>query len=216
MSAIKAVVFDMDGVLIDAREWHYEALNRALGLLGYEISRYEHLVTYDGLPTRKKLQMLSAERGLPVELHSFINGLKQQYTMEFVATRCRPEFQHEYALSSLRAAGYKLGVASNSVRNTVEEMMQRSNLAPYLDAIVSNEDVTKGKPDPEIYHEALKRLDVSAAETLVVEDNENGIAAARAAGAHVMVVANPTDVVLDRILARVATIEEGREAEVAA
>ena len=47
---IKAVVFDMDGVLIDAREWHYEALNRALALLGYEITRYEHLSTYDGLP----------------------------------------------------------------------------------------------------------------------------------------------------------------------
>ncbi len=49
---IKAVVFDMDGVLIDAREWHYEALNRALGLFGYEITRYDHLSTYDGLPTR--------------------------------------------------------------------------------------------------------------------------------------------------------------------
>ena len=62
---IKAVVFDMDGVLIDAREWHYEALNKALKLFGYEITRYDHLSTYDGLPTRVKLQMLTVERGLP-------------------------------------------------------------------------------------------------------------------------------------------------------
>ena len=53
---IKAVLFDMDGVLIDARDWHYEALNKALAIFGMEINRYDHLVTYDGLPTKKKLE----------------------------------------------------------------------------------------------------------------------------------------------------------------
>ena len=99
MNQIKAVLFDMDGVLIDAREWHYEALNRALALLGYEISRYEHLTTFDGLPTARKLQMLTVERGLPAELHAFINSLKQQYTLELVATSCKPVFHHEFALA---------------------------------------------------------------------------------------------------------------------
>ena len=61
---IKAVLFDMDGVLIDAKEWHYEALNRALALFGMPISRFEHLTTFDGLPTRKKLEMLSLELSL--------------------------------------------------------------------------------------------------------------------------------------------------------
>ncbi|WP_244574490.1 HAD hydrolase-like protein [Cohaesibacter sp. ES.047] len=74
---IKAIIFDMDGVLIEAKDWHYEALNRALLLFGYEISRFDHLTTYDGLPTRKKLEMLSAERNLPRSLHSFINEMKQ-------------------------------------------------------------------------------------------------------------------------------------------
>ena len=72
---IKAIIFDMDGVLIDAKEWHYEALNRALSLFGLSISRYDHLTTYDGLPTKKKLEMLSLERDLPRELHSFINEM---------------------------------------------------------------------------------------------------------------------------------------------
>ena len=83
MGKIKAVIFDMDGVLIDAKDWHYEALNRALELFGYTISRYDHLVTYDGLPTRKKLEMLTKERDLPKELHSFINEMKQQFMTHF-------------------------------------------------------------------------------------------------------------------------------------
>ena len=201
--SIEAVIFDMDGVLIDARDWHYEALNRALGLLGYEISRYEHLTTYDGLPTKRKLRMLTVERGLPEELHGFINALKQQYTLELVATRCKPVFQHEYALAQLKGAGYRLGVASNSVRRTVEEMMHHSALMPYLDIIVSNEDVERAKPDPEMYLTAMARLGTTATRTLIVEDNENGVRAATAAGAHVMVVEGPDDVSLAAIRAHV-------------
>jgi len=208
---IKAVVFDMDGVLIDAREWHYEALNRALGLLGYEITRYEHLSSFDGLPTRRKLQMLTVERGLPAELHSFLNSLKQQFTLEYVATRCKPVFQHQYALAKLKAAGYGLGVASNSVRRTIDEMMERADLMRYLDVVVSNEDVAKGKPDPEMYVKAMADLGVRPEETVVVEDNENGIKAATAAGAHVLVVDNPEDVALDRILARIETAGNGSD-----
>ena len=207
---IKAVVFDMDGVLIDAREWHYEALNRALALLGYEITRYEHLSTYDGLPTKQKLQMLTVEHGLPEELHAFMNSLKQQYTLEFVATRCKPVFQHQYALARLAQAGYKLGVASNSVRRTVEEMMERSDLLQYLDVIVSNEDVAKGKPDPEMYVKAMATLGVEPHEVVVVEDNENGVKAAMAAGAHVLVVGSPEDVTLDAIQGRIAAAESER------
>ncbi len=204
---IKAVVFDMDGVLVDAREWHYEALNRALGLLGYEITRYEHLTTYDGLPTKRKLRMLSVERGLPEELHGFLNELKQQYTLELVATRCKPVFHHQYALSQLKAAGYKLGVASNSVRRTVEEMMERSDLARYLDVMISNEDVSRAKPDPEMYLAAMDRLGVRPEEMVIVEDNENGVKAATAAGAHVLVVEGPDDVTLDAIRSRIALAE---------
>jgi HAD superfamily hydrolase (TIGR01509 family) len=204
---IKAVVFDMDGVLIDAREWHYEALNRALGLLGYEITRYEHLTTYDGLPTKRKLRMLTVERGLPEELHGFLNSLKQQYTLELVATRCKPVFHHQYALSQLKAAGYSLGVASNSVRRTVEEMMERSDLMRYLDVMISNEDVGRPKPDPEMYLAALDRLGVRPEETVIVEDNENGVKAATAAGAHVLVVEGPDDVTLDAIRSRIALAE---------
>ncbi len=209
MAEIKAVIFDMDGVLIDAKDWHYEALNRALSLFGYSISRFDHLVTYDGLPTRRKLEMLSLERGLPRGLHSFINQLKQQYTMELVHARCKPFFQHEYALSRLQAEGYKLAVASNAVRNSVEVMMQNSNLIPYFSVLLSNEDVQRAKPDPEIYNKAITLLGCQPGECLVVEDNEKGIAAGKAAGAHVMVVQTVFDVTYRAICDNIWRCEEG-------
>jgi len=207
MNKIKAVIFDMDGVLIDAKDWHYEALNRALRHFGFNISRYDHLVTFDGLPTRKKLEMLSQEHGLPTSLHYFLNELKQIYTREIIHARCKPLFLHEFALSNLKSMGYKTAVASNSIRNSIELMMSKSNLDQFLDAIVSNQDVKHGKPDPEIYFKTMNMLGVSPSETLVLEDNEHGIAAARAAGTHLMVIEEVTDVTLDGIMNHIRRAE---------
>ncbi len=209
MSKIRAVIFDMDGVLIDAKEWHYEALNRALGLFGYQISRTDHLTTFDGLPTHRKLELLSMEQGLPRALHGFINRMKQQYTQEIVNRSCKPVFTHEYALSKLREAGCKIAVASNSIRDSVELMMERSNLRPYLDLMVSNQDVTRPKPDPEMYQVAMQRLGVGPHETLIVEDNPHGVKAAEASGAHVMVVGGVADVTLPAIRRRIEQAERG-------
>jgi HAD superfamily hydrolase (TIGR01509 family) len=204
---IKAVLFDMDGVLIEAKDWHYEALNRALDLFGMKISRLDHLETFDGLPTRKKLELLTMERGLPSELHDFINEMKQQYTTEIVHTQCKPQFHHEFALATLKSMGYKLAVCSNSVRNSVELMMQKASLDKYLDLMVSNQDVTKGKPDPEMYLKAMSMLGLDASECLIVEDNENGIRAAKASGGGLLVVREVTDTNIDNILNRISEIE---------
>jgi HAD superfamily hydrolase (TIGR01509 family) len=197
---IKAVVFDMDGVLVSAKDWHYEALNKALGLFGFEITRYEHLVTYDGLPTRTKLQMLTMEKGLPERLHPFINELKQKYTMQIVHLRCNPVFQHEYALARLKSEGYKLGLASNAVRSSVATMMEKANLLQYFDLVLSNEDVSHPKPDPEIYRLAAQTLGLATRECLVVEDNDNGIQACRAAGAKLMAVDSVDDVSYESVI----------------
>ncbi|QHF47834.1 HAD family hydrolase [Pseudomonas sp. S35] len=210
---IKAVIFDMDGVLIEAKDWHYEALNKALNLFGHTISRHEHLTTYDGLPTSRKLDILSLERDLPIELHPFINEMKQMYTMEIVYAQCKPSFIHQYALSSLKSLGYKLAVASNSIANTVEVMMEKSRLDQYLDLKFSNEDVEHAKPAPDIYIKAIESFGLLPQECLIVEDNENGIRAARASGAHVLVVEDVNDVNLDNITARIEQINKASEQE---
>jgi HAD superfamily hydrolase (TIGR01509 family) len=207
MSKIKAILFDMDGVLIDAKEWHYESLNKALSLFGTEISRYDHLVTFDGLPTKKKLEMLSLEGGFPQKLHKFVNELKQVYTMEIVYAKCKPIFNHQYALSRLKDKGYKLAVCSNSIRNTIEIMMQKSNLIQYLDFFLSNQDVIHGKPDPEIYTKGIEKLGLKPKECLIVEDNENGVKAALASGAHLLKVETVEDVTYFNIINRIKEIE---------
>lgn len=191
---IKAIIFDMDGVLIDAKDWHFEALNKALGFFGEEISRYDHLVTFDGLPTHKKLEMLSNTGELPVGLHSLINDLKQKFTLEMVYARCKPLFYHQFALSKLKSEGYKLVVCSNSIRRTIEIMMERSDLLKYLDFFLSNQDVTRSKPDPEIYQKAIDRLNLKPQECLILEDNEVGIKAALAIKAHLLRVNKLEDV----------------------
>lgn len=199
MAQIKAILFDMDGVLIEAKEWHYEALNRALGLFGYEISRSEHLANYDGLPTKNKLKKLTQDKGLPEELHTFIHEMKQQYTVSMIHNLCRPRFNHEYALSRLRAEGYRLAVTSNSIRVTVELMIEYARLTPYFEFMLSNQDVTKSKPDPEMYLVAMNRMQLAPDECLIVEDNENGIRAALASGGHLMTVETVNDVTYDNV-----------------
>ena len=118
-------------------------------------------------------------------------------------------FHHRFALSRLKQDNLKLAVCSNSVRQSVELMMRLSNLAPFLDLMVSNEDVKKAKPDPEMYNFAIDRFGLKPSEVLILEDNEHGIAAARAAGAHVMVVGTVDDVRYDNIRCAIAAAEQG-------
>lgn len=198
----------MDGVLIDARDWHYEALNKALSMFGMAISRFDHLVTYDGLPTKEKLKMLSLEKGLPGGLHSFINELKQQFTIEEVIMKCRPVFHHQYALSRLKDEGYKLVVCSNSIKDTITIMLTKAGIIDYFDFYLSNQDVKKSKPDPEIYNTAIAKLGLSKDECLVVEDNENGIKSAMASGAFLLRVYNVNDVHYQSITHRIKEIEQ--------
>lgn len=207
MGKIKAVIFDMDGVLIEAKEWHFVSLNKALGTFGMAISRYDHLVTYDGLPTKKKLEMISMEGNLPRKLHAFINDLKQQFTMEIVNTSCKPRFYHEYALSKLKNDGYKLAVASNAIRNSVEVMLTKAALIDYIEFFLSNQDVKNGKPDPEMYIKAISKLGLKPQECMIVEDNEKGIRAARASGAHVMEIDIVEDVNYQNIVKHIKIFE---------
>ena len=196
---IKAIIFDMDGVLIEAKDWHYDALNRALGLFGHTISRHDHLVTFDGLPTVTKLDMLTLEKELPEKLHEFINELKQKYTIELVHQHCKPRFYHEYALSKLKSQGYRIACGSNSVRNSIEVMLEKRNLMKYMEIVVSAQEVSEPKPSPEMYLKIISNFGLRPDECLIIEDNENGIKAAKSSGAHVLVVKEVVDVNIDNI-----------------
>jgi HAD superfamily hydrolase (TIGR01509 family) len=129
--------------------------------------------------------------------------MKQEYTMEMVYSNCKPVFAHEYALARLKAEGYKLAVASNSVRDTIDLMMKKSNLNQYLEFTLSNQDVVNAKPDPEIYTTAVNKLGYKPDECLVLEDNQNGIKSAEAAGTHVFKVDTVNDVTYSAIMKKI-------------
>lgn len=196
---IKAVLFDMDGVLIDAKDWHYEALNLALDYFGHIISRDDHLKIFDGLPTSKKLEILSKSVDLPKQLHPLINNLKQKFFIQIANIKCKPEFSKQFVMHQLKKNQIKIAVCSNSVRKSVKLMMELSKLDPYIDLMLSNEDVEFPKPNPEIYLRAIEYFRLEAKECLIVEDNENGIIAAKSSGANVMVVDSVQDVTYSKI-----------------
>lgn len=206
---INAVIFDMDGVLVDAKVWHYDALNMALRDFGYHISEEEHKLEYDGLPTSVKLTKLSMEKGLSEALHGQINALKQLYTIEIFKERVVPQAHIIEALSALKNDGYKLGIASNSIRDTVLTFLDYSSYRSYFSVILSNTDVSAPKPDPEIYQAACRLLNEERTACLVVEDNHNGILAATRAGTHVMQVSSSADIIYRKIKDTINRIDHG-------
>lgn len=199
-SRIKAVLFDMDGVLIDARDWHFDALNEALGLFGVEISRNDHLSRFNGLSTRKKLEMLTADGAIPQELHRVIEAVKQDRTLRIAAQKCFPVVSHQVLITRLKALGIKVGLVTNSIRKSSEFMLEYAGLLKFMDIVITNEDVHEGKPNPAGYLLAMQKLEVLPDETIVVEDGEYGIMAAKAAGAIVVKVNEPFEVSLELIL----------------
>ena len=190
LSKFKAVLFDMDGVLVNATEWHYESLNSALALFGYGINRKEHETVFNGLSTRVKLKMLSETRGLPLNLHKILNEKKQLNLQEYILTNCRPDYGKQIMLKYLQSKGLKLACCSNAIKNSIKTMLKRAQIFDFFTEILGNDEGIKNKPAPDIYLEAMKRLGVKPEECLIVEDAPHGIAAAIASGGTVVKVAN--------------------------
>ena len=195
----KAVIFDMDGVLRDARDWHYLALNEALKPFDYEISLKDHEERFNGLSTHVKLRMLSDEHNLPIRLHSIISNVKQDRTLRIAATHCFPNVSHQILLTRLKAMNIKVGLFTNSIRETTEFMLKHARIFDFFDVIVTNQDVSLGKPSPEGYLMCMDLLKVSASETVVVEDGEYGRQAAIGAGCEVVMVADPSELHVEKL-----------------
>jgi HAD superfamily hydrolase (TIGR01509 family) len=197
---IKLIIFDLDGVLVDAKEIHYESLNRALRNIDekYVIGREEHLSMYDGLNTTKKLELLSESKGLPEDMHDTVWKGKQEMTLDIIN-----EFTYDHALRTvlqkLKSDGYTLCVASNSIRETVKMMLIRKGFAEYFDFYYSNQDVKFPKPNAEIYLRCMVKAGVSPKETLVIEDSHIGRKAAHNSGAFVCPVIDSKDVTYEKI-----------------
>ena len=198
---IKLVIFDLDGVLVDARELHYEALNRALEVFGtsYVIGREEHLSTYDGLPTKKKLETLTKKKDLPEAFHDEVWKIKQDFTYKIINEEMTYDERLRGILSKLKSEGYIISVASNSIRNSVKMMLIRKGLLEYIDFFYSNQDVNKPKPSSEIYLKCMIKAGVNPDQTIIVEDSHIGRRAAQSSGATLCAVRDVDDVTYEHI-----------------
>jgi HAD superfamily hydrolase (TIGR01509 family) len=189
---IKLIVFDLDGVLFDAKHIHYLSLNKALGS-NYEISWSEHLSTYDGLKTMEKLRILSKDKGLPTDSYTRIWEDKQKYTLEYLKD-VEPNYVLSNTLHKLVNEGYILAVCSNSIKTTIQLLINKLGLDSYINIIISNEDVKNSKPHPEMYWKVMTECNCLPEETLIIEDSPHGLLAAYRSNANILRVTSPQDV----------------------
>ena len=199
----KLIIFDLDGVLVEAKQIHYDTLNQALREIDvkYVISEAEHLSTYDGLKTTQKLEMLTKNKGLHPEFYDGIWYRKQHLTIEAIS-ELQPDLQKIELFKELRNMGYKLAVASNSIRRSVLVMLAKIGIIEYMDLIISNEDVKNSKPHPEMYWKAMSMMGCLPEETLIVEDSPHGLLAASRSRANVLRVDSPKDLVISKIISK--------------
>ena len=190
----KLIIFDLDGVLIDSRELHFSALNDALMKIDskYVISKEEHLSIFDGLNTTKKLKLLTQRKELPPSLYDQVWKDKQVATFEH-SKKFQPSFAFKNILSSIKNRGYKIAVASNSIRETVKLALLSIGVMEYIDIYISNEDIKRPKPYPEMYWKCMIEMDALPKNTIIVEDSHIGRQGALDSGAHLLPVENSKD-----------------------
>jgi len=197
----KLIIFDLDGVLVNARELHYRSLNLALEEYDkkYVISRDEHLSLYDARPTSKKLKMLTEQKGLPVDMHHEIWKSKQKMTRRIIDEEYTYDEKTREILRKLRTDGYRLVCASNATRETVKMMLLRKGFIEFFDFFMSNEDVRNFKPSPEIYLRCMVKAGVSPKDTLIFEDSHIGREAAISSGANLCGIINNEDLTMKKV-----------------
>jgi beta-phosphoglucomutase len=202
---IEAVLFDLDGVLVDACDWHYDALNMALNSFGYSsISREDHEKTFNGLPTKVKLKLL----GISSDIAEQINKQKQKHTLDIINKSANIMHEKIDLYHYLKSKNIKIGCVTNSIRETAIAMLKSTGQYEYMDLLVSNEDVINNKPHPDCYNFAIRNLNVAGEKVLCVEDSDKGIQSVLASIAgHLCVVKNTTDVNIHTISKHIEDIQ---------
>lgn len=198
MSSIKLIIFDLDGVLVDSRPIHQKAFNRALSeMAGPEyVIQEKDLPKYEGLPTSEKLRMLTAEHNLPESRHESVWKSKQGITMKVCEEMITKDNRLLGIIQALKQRGLKIYCASNSIKETVAKILELLGIAKLFDGTISNQDVKRPKPHPEMYMRAVLDAGATPRETLVLEDSPVGRKAAIDAGCHLCPVLDPASLTL--------------------
>lgn len=204
----KLIVFDCDNTIVSTKDLHFKAFNEALSIWCSTTSFKDFTITedeedlYNGLPTTVKLDLLTKNKRLPIESYKTVERLKQEFTIKFIKEKIKAtDYVHIHdLLKHLKTKGYIVYCASNCSSETLNLMLDLGGYSHLFDRIFSNRDVIKPKPDPEIYLKCSYLAGVHPYETIVVEDADKGIIAAKFANTNVLEVKSPEDVTLDKVI----------------
>lgn len=194
----KLIIFDLDGVLVDACEWHRVALNQALKeICNYEISLKDHHSIFNGIPTKVKLSKLSEMGLIDPSQHDLVYNRKQELSVEMIEKNASFDKTKVNMITELKSRGFVVACYTNSIRRTAYLMLTKIGVVDLFDYILTNQDVEKSKPDPEGYEAIVDFFKFKKEDVIIVEDSPRGKLAAYASGCNVIEVENPSEVNID-------------------
>ena len=196
---IKAVIFDLDGVLVDTKQIHFEALNESLKKYNFKkISIDDHVKIFDGLPTAEKLNILNKKENLPKKFFSKISKHKQKITTNILKKNIKKNKEIIKIMKYL-SGKYKIAVATNAVNSTLKVCLEKLGISKFVNYKLSNENVNKPKPNPEIYLRIFIEFGIYPSEALIIEDSHYGREAAISSGAKLLPMKNLSELKLEKI-----------------
>lgn len=199
---LNLVIFDLDGVLVDACDWHKDALNSALKqTCNYVIPDHQHYTVFNGLPTKVKIQKLINFGIVPnnPDIHVKINKIKQEETIKIISDRLHVDESKVDLMEWLKSKNIKTACFTNCIRQTAELMLNKVGVLDYMALVTTNEDVENAKPSPEGYIKTLEHFEIDAKNTVIVEDSPKGIESAHASKCNVFKVKNAKDVTVENL-----------------
>jgi len=180
---LRAVIFDLDGILADSEPWWNEIDSKLLAEYGV-IYRGEYHREVLGVSYRLAVEFYKKAFGLSVSIEELMRR-RGEIATEFFANRVGLFPSTKRTLERLRDMKVRLAIATSSVSASARPFLDRHGLTPFFDGIVTGDEIERGKPDPDIYLRAAKKLGIGADACLVIEDALSGITAGKAAGMRV-------------------------------
>lgn len=202
---IRAIIFDLDGTLVQTEALKAISYARAAKQIKPDLKEDDVVQRYDDMIGRSRnevAQGLVERFGLNITWQALIDIRIKIYDAMLEDPKLVKQQEYPYATGLLRKVkglGYPTGLCTMSYPPETAVVLETLDVAQYLDVVVTRDQVSKPKPDPEIYHLAMSKLNVQPAECLVIEDSEPGVDSAVAAGTQVVVV--PSDLTRDRVVA---------------
>jgi len=179
----RGVLFDLDGVLVDAPQWHREAFDEALKVVSCApLTEDEYEKVFNGLSTKKKLEILASQGRVARDQIAGIAELKQNFTTDLIMKNCKPIERIKDVVFWLYLNGFKTGVVTNCSKLSCHLMLKLSGLIGCWHTCITNEDVDGFiKPHPAPYFVGVRETCYSPELAMAIDDSHHGIASARAA-----------------------------------